>query len=150
MSRLLLMIFVLAFMPCADASAFSDMLQPQEERTEQSSAPQLHPQAGSAAFEDHRQLIATVSAKGILYGFARTCQLPAPLLEALLQKQFAASRDLARTKVPAYTQDDLEKDFGRGIEKSFRFSSAMAPGSAAYKRNCKEIDEKARAIVGGK
>lgn len=97
-----------------------------------------------------KQLVAKVFTDGTLFGFAKACKVSEPELKVFYDKTFASSRRLGMSTVPHYSQQDFRRDFQNGISTADRFSASVAPTSKAYIKNCEEVRQKIKSVVGAK
>ena len=100
--------------------------------------------------DDEAELVAKVRADGTLFGFAQACKLSTEEIKNLFDLKFAATRELAQSKVPHYTPEHFKADFRSGIETAKGFVRYADPESDAYKRNCEDIQQKVKSLLQNK
>jgi hypothetical protein len=100
------------------------------------------------SFEAETKVIAAARADGTLIGFAVTCNVLKSDVSSLATKLEAASLELAESNSVTINLAEYREFVAEGIDSTRLFASQVAPGSEAFERNCWEIREKVRGIVG--
>ena len=103
-----------------------------------------------SAFEAERQLIADVTADGMLYGFARICSVPQADLEKFATKIMADAKRVVQAQNLPYPPAKFERDFSRGVANASGMAEGQPPGSEARERNCVEIRAKVQRLLESK